>query len=276
MLSFKKTYIDSRWSTSDSVDASNFKVELPQTMLCPENTVFFISDICIPHVWTTVEPGYNDKLYITTLNVTTYTSYVLTLSSGNYIPSTFATELQNQLRTLLGTFTVTVDINNGVVVNAGTSNAAYAFKILTDDDLVSGQYWYGASYNKYDLTSANDLINNRVSSNGFIGASSSWKSGFLNLNWINNIYISSPNLGSFDTVFAGKGDNNIIKKTPITVNYGYMNVDQVTVPNDYLDCSKQCLQTLEFHLKTSKGKYVPLHGANVSFSIIFNKFSIEL
>jgi hypothetical protein len=241
-------------------------------MLCPENTVFFISDICIPHVWTTVEQGYNDKLYVTILNVTTYTSYILTLSSGNYIPSTFATELQNQLRTILGTFTVTVDINNGVVVNAGTSNAAYAFKILTDDDLVSGQYWYGASYNKYDLTSANDLINNRVSSNGFIGASSSWKSGFLNLNWINNIYISSPNLGSFDTVFAGKGDNNIIKKVPITVNYGYMNVDQVTVPNDFLDCSKQCLQTLEFHLKTSKGKYVPLHGSNVSFSVIFNRF----
>ena len=40
MLPFKKIYIDSRWSTSDSVDASNFKVELPQTMLCPENTVF--------------------------------------------------------------------------------------------------------------------------------------------------------------------------------------------------------------------------------------------
>ena len=82
MLPFKKIYIDSRWSTSDSVDASNFKVELPQTMLCPENTVFSISDICIPHVWTTVEQGYNDKLYVTILNVTTYTSYVLTLSSG--------------------------------------------------------------------------------------------------------------------------------------------------------------------------------------------------
>ena len=43
MLSFKKIYIDSRWSTSDSVDASNFKVELPQTMLCPENTVFLLA-----------------------------------------------------------------------------------------------------------------------------------------------------------------------------------------------------------------------------------------
>ena len=88
------------------------------------------------------------------------------------------------------------------------------------------------------MYSANDLINNSTPSQGFIGNSVSWKSGFLNLNWINNIYISSPNLGSFDTVFAGRGDNNIIKKTPIQVNYSYMNVDQVVVPNDYLDCSK--------------------------------------
>jgi hypothetical protein len=40
MLPFKNIYVDSRWCTSDSVDAFNFKVELPQTMLCPENTVF--------------------------------------------------------------------------------------------------------------------------------------------------------------------------------------------------------------------------------------------
>ena len=147
MLPFKKIYIDSRWSTSDSIDASNFKVELPQTMLCPDNTVFFISDICIPHTWQTIEQGYNEKLYVTTLNVTTYNSYILTLTSGNYNPTTFANELQNKLRTILGTFTVTLDTNNGVVVSAGTSNAAYAFKILTDDDSVSGKYWYGASYN---------------------------------------------------------------------------------------------------------------------------------
>jgi hypothetical protein len=97
----------------------------------------------------------------------------------------------------------------------------------------------------------------------------------LNLNWINNIYITSPNLGSFDTVFAGRRDNNIIKKTPIQANYGYMNIDQVVVPNDFLDCSKRCLQTLEFHSKTAEGEYVPPHNAHVSCSIIVNKFAVE-
>ena len=41
MLPFKKIYVDSRWCTADSVNSSNFKVELPQTMMCPENTIYF-------------------------------------------------------------------------------------------------------------------------------------------------------------------------------------------------------------------------------------------
>ena len=50
-----------------------------------------------------------------------------------------------------------------------------------------------------------------------------------------------------------------------------MVIDQLMKPNEYLDCSRQTLQMLEFHLKTSKGQYVPLHGAHCSFSIVFNK-----
>ena len=227
MLPFKKIYVDSRWCTADSVNSSNFKVELPQTMMCPENTVFFSSDICIPHTWQTIEEGYNDSLYVTTLNVSTYNSYILTLTPGNYTPATFVEQLQIQFRKITTSFTATLDSNYGVVIKANSSNAAYAFKILTDDELSRGVYWYGNSYDRHFPNSANDLINNTISSKGFIGNSTSWSSGFLNLNWINNIYITSPNLGSFDTVFAGRGDNNIIKKTPISANYGFMNVDQL-------------------------------------------------
>ena len=59
---------------------------------------------------------------------------------------------------------------------------------------------------------------------------------FLSLNWLNNIYITSPNLGSFDTIFAGTGaglGNNVIKKVPVLVNYGYMVIDQLMSSNDF-------------------------------------------
>ena len=54
------------------------------------------------------------------------------------------------------------------------------FKILTDDEMTRGVYWYGPTFYRNDLNSANELINNNVSSNGFIGNSTSWNSGFFN------------------------------------------------------------------------------------------------
>ena len=55
MLPIKKLYIDSRHETTDSVSDSEFKIDLPHVIQLPPNTVFFITDVCIPHVWKTVE-----------------------------------------------------------------------------------------------------------------------------------------------------------------------------------------------------------------------------
>ena len=69
-------------------------------------------------------------------------------------------------------------------------------------------------YDRNNLRSANDIIRNIKSDDviiGGVGSSvQSYESGFLSLNWVNNIYISSPNLGSFDTIFADDGATNII------------------------------------------------------------------
>ena len=62
MLPVKKVYIDTKYKTKDSISNSNFKYELPQTLFMPENTVFYVDDVAIPHSWTTVE-SFNDKLY---------------------------------------------------------------------------------------------------------------------------------------------------------------------------------------------------------------------
>ena len=287
-LPISKIYVDSRWCTSDSVSASNFKVQLPTTLQCPDNTVFFINDVCIPHTWKTVEENINDTLYFMTVNMSATTSAglyvgkIIKLAPGNYTPTTFATELQTRLReSVSSTFSVTVD---GTAANSGVkiqnSNTGFQWKLLTDDDLIHRRYYMNnLDYNPYKLMSANDIINNIETDNVVIGGDGSsvqfYSSGFLNLNWINNVYITSPNLGSFNTIFAGRGDNNIVKKVPVLVNYGYMIVDQVMSTNDYLDCSKQTLQTIEFHLKAAKGDYIPLHGAHVSFFIVFNRYNLN-
>ena len=45
MLPIKKIYIDSRFKTSPSESHSNFTIELPTTMLMPEDTGFYIEDV---------------------------------------------------------------------------------------------------------------------------------------------------------------------------------------------------------------------------------------
>lgn len=272
-IPFTKIYIDSRYATKDSVSSSNFKVELPITCQMPDNTVFFVTDVCIPHSWLTVEHGFNDQLYLTLLDTTTgtYNAYVLTLTANNYTVTTFIAELQRVFNLTPATFSVTADVNNGASIY--NTDSRYKFKILTDDDLLNNRYWNAPAVDPNNINSANEIINNTVSTNTLNEQKYPFKTGFLSLNWVNNIYISSPNLGSFNTIFAGKGDTNIIKKVPVTVNYGYMVIDQYMSTNDFLDCSKQTLQTLEFHLKTGKGVYLPLHGSHVSFSLVFNKYN---
>ena len=282
-IPFKKIYIDSKYATSDSISTSNFRVQLPQTCQLPDNCVFYLCDVCIPHSWKTIEEGYNDILYVMMVNPDstrpsdTLRGHIVQLASNNYTPTTFAAELQTRLRTLSATFQATIDsasANSGIIIQNTT--ASVQWKLLTDDDLINERYVIqNFNYNKGNLRSVNDMIRNIKPNNiiiGGVGSSiQSYSSDFLNLNWINNIYISSPNLGSFDTIFAGNGATNVIKKVPVTVNYGFMVIDQLMNPNEYLDCSRQTLQTLEFHLKTSRGQFVPLHGAHVSFSILFNK-----
>ena len=209
--------------------------------------------------------------------VTSFEGYIIRLTPNNYSPTTFAEELQTRLRENTGSSTFTVILNtdsSGIIIQ--NTVQTYIWKLLTDEDLINNHYpAINLNYDRFNLRSANDIIRNIQTDDVLIGSIGSpvqkYESGFLNLNWINNIYISSPNLGAFDTIFAGNGATNIIKKVPVLVNYGFQIVDQLVNPNEALDCSKQTLQTLEFHLKTSRGQYVPLHGAHVSFSIVFSK-----
>ena len=60
-LPIKKIYIDSAHKISGT--DSNFKCELKETMLMPENAVFRIVDVAIPNTFTTRMSGISDKLY---------------------------------------------------------------------------------------------------------------------------------------------------------------------------------------------------------------------
>lgn len=68
MLPIKKIYVDTRFKSADSVSDSDFYIDLPQTLLMPEKSGFYIDDVSIPMSWFPIERGRNNKLYIELLD----------------------------------------------------------------------------------------------------------------------------------------------------------------------------------------------------------------
>ena len=283
-LPVKKIYVDSRYMTNDSVSTSNFKFQLARNLYMPQNTVFYLEDVCVPHAWKTVENNFNDTIYVYTVQTNAPANHglwVLKIPTDNYIGSTLATAIQTKLRTIDSTFTATYNINNHCI-NISMTNPDLVFALPSDDELETSAYLNypirsspTTTLNQSDLNSWNDLIGNTNTPTSVYNSYTPFVSGMLDLLSIRNIFISSPNLGSFSTMGA-RGESNIVKKVPVSSDFGYLIIDSFTSPHDFLDCSRLTLGTIEFNLRDVKGKYVPLHGGHVSFSIVFSTVNTDV
>ena len=282
MLPVKKVYVESRYRTKESVDASNFKFELPFTIQCPANTVFFITDVSIPHVWNLIETDFNDKLYFTYLAIMPGSSAVwkqyygsITIPPGEYAPADLASRIQTLMNASASgnniSFTAVYNsaVNTITITCSGLSanGEVPTFKFYTDAELMEQPRFHYTNLSPTNPQTANDILNISVPTD----FTTSFSTGFVCLQPINNVFLTSPNFGSFDTI--APFSNNVVKKIPVNAPYGYMIFDQQVDPSDYLDCSEQVLKTLEFHLKDSRGRYVRLHNMNISFSIVFQSMN---
>ena len=63
MDKIRKAYDDSRFRTRDSNSDSDFKIELKEPLDLPDNTVWYVDGISIPHAWRTIE-SHNNKCCI--------------------------------------------------------------------------------------------------------------------------------------------------------------------------------------------------------------------
>ena len=206
MLPIKKMYVDSKYKTKDSVSNANFKITLPQTMYMPDNTVFYIDDVVIPHSWYTVE-YFNSKLYLSIfVSANGRDQHIIELSKQLYNGSTLAAEIASITTAIGYTTTVTYNASKQTI---SISLEDVHFKFLTDDELRE-LTWTGASYDKNYLQSANGLIKNTGSTSIIHNAGNPFVS-YIDLQPIRNVYIKSPNLGNYNTLGA-RGESDIIKK----------------------------------------------------------------
>ena len=277
-LPVKKIYIDTKFRRHDSVSTSNFKIELPSTLKFPDNTIFYVDDVCIPHVWHTVEIIVNDKLYVRTILNNVNTDYILTLTAQNYSGNQMAVEIDAKIRTLMDALGNALNPSVGYYTQTQTLSLSILnlpCKIMTDIEMrTAAPFAVNTGFHFVDtnnLDSVNDLLTNTgiIST---IGTSATPVKFNLNLQPIRNLYLRSPNISSFTTIGCN-GENSIIKKIPATSKYGDMIFNNITAANDFLDCSRQTWKTIEFHLLDVNSQYINLHGSNISFSLILDKQS---
>ena len=162
-------------------------------------------------------------------------------------------------------------------ISIATTISNRTFKILTAKDIdtsMSG-LWnpFDINTDSYDVKNPMD-INSSIfklsqGTSPYYNINTPFLSRYINLNSIRNIYITSPNLGNYNTI-GPNGERSIIKKVPVDSDFNFMIFNNVLTGLDHLDCSKQTLRQLEFKLQDVSGNVIDLHGAHVSFSIIFD------
>lgn len=283
----RKVYVDSRFRTKDSVSNSDFKVELKEAIDLPENTVCYVDDISIPHSWHTVENGRNNTLYIVTTHIETdpastwWHTLALDIAGGNYNGVTLAAAIQKELQYAEPNLYLTCVYNTARGSITIESNNVRLFNVLSDDQVMllttdPSVTWRDrignpVSVDPNNIHSLNEVL--RYTSTAFYHplstpAVSEFESEFLDLLTIHNIYMHCPNLGHFNSIGV-KGENSIIKKSPVSSSFGYQILDSVVSPHDKMDVSRQNIKALHFILKDVYGNVIDLHGSNYSFSLVF-------
>ena len=276
-LKYRKVYIDTRYKTEDSKSNSDFYFELPETLVCPQGTVFYMSSISIPHSWTTIEPGLNSRLYFFIFNKIDNSnfSFIVYLSDGNYIGTDLAAEIKTKMNAATGAvnapfsnlFNVVYDIKTNTIQILITDNNM-AFYILTPKDLndrLAGLF--DVNYEKNNTFDCNEILGNLEGNSAEYDINKPFRSNYLNMQPIRNLYLHSS-IGTYTTVAKRPNgyDNTIINHIAVNSNFNEMIFDELNTSNDWLECGGQTLKKLDFQLKTAKGEIVPLHGVNMSFA----------
>jgi hypothetical protein len=279
-LKYRKIYIDTRFKNPESNSNSDFIYELDSSITCPPGTIFYMSSISIPHSWTTIEPSLNSRLYFFTFdknNQASNHSYIVFLTDGNYIGADLATEIQTKMNNATNgeqanLFTVSYDIRRNTI-KIQINNGDIAFYILTPADLKDRLG--GLFNNNYDITNpldCNEILSNLDGHSREYSSLLNFESGYLNMQPIRNLYLHSS-IGAYTTLAKRPNgyDNTIIAHIAVNSNFNEMIFDELNTTNDWLEIGGQTLKKLDFQLKDSLGRVVPLHGVNLSFAIIITK-----
>jgi hypothetical protein len=212
-------------------------------------------------------------VYVKDVINNTYGYYIFKIEQGVYSSYTLTDQISIAFQGITqAIFTVTYfNTRNEIQITCNIANIS--FKILTPLDLATklNGAWLGAAYDVNNTYHMNEVLRNMDGVSPFYNNlnQNQYKSGYLGLHPVRNIYMVSSNLGNYNTM-GSSGERNILKNIPVIANPGELIFDKITSSSDYIDVSRQTLRALKFQLKDSFGKVINLHGANMSFSLVFD------
>jgi hypothetical protein len=178
----------------------------------------------------------------------------------------------------MGDFKCLYELNTNTLTITGNIKSGrdlrMAWELYTDNTMRTYPNWTSEAYDPNNLCSFNSNIQNIASpQQRFTNQTTkSFKCEFLDLHSIKNIYMTS-NMANYDSVNPEGYPSNIVKKIPLTADYGYLIVDSLMTLNDYLSCSNRTFSQLEFKFTNTAGNIIPIYRMHISFTIIFVKLS---
>lgn len=267
----KKIYVDSRFRNLNSPSSTDFRIQLNESIHVPDHTSVFVTDICIPHTWYTIE-YFNEKLYFRHFKPdNTFNDYIVKLPRRNYDINTLANAVALGMSQAVGNanaFTASANITTGKITVQLTL-AGHFFNIYSDRTLATkvGGTWNGSSYDASNPQTCNTVLGHDDTDETPTQKNNTWESGFVDVLSIHSIYITSPNFGNAS--LGPRGERNILKKIVTSAGFGQLITDVYINSDDMNVCSKKLFHTLEFRVTDVNGNPIVLNGGHVSFTLLF-------
>jgi len=297
MASVKKLYLDSRFAEGNG---ARFSVELAESVQCSPDCVAWITDVCFPVGWKTIDI-HNDKIFMLEQSGVGLDpqARVIQIPRKDY---TLGSDLVTQLKTALNTSgaeaatkrvagTYDVTFNQSTFSLTVTLAGGGTFTILAFDqlrDTYFSVFWrfYATQsmnalapmhesyfYERLNPKTANGVLRlSLAEGNSHFELGTTMVGGAIDLRPVHTIYLTSETFGDYKVLGPTGNLRSTIRRIAITEpSRGLQYSEHSGHSEDYIPCGGMNLKTIQFALKDSFGNTVTLNGGHCSFSILFGE-----
>lgn len=269
-LEIRRIMVDSRFRSSGK--SHNFTFDLPQTVSLPPGAVAYITDVLIPNAWYTVESGKNDRMYMEVPALaqdSQQTSIFVVIPPGSYNGDTLKTALQTALNNRLNNLSPNFGVTYIEATNILAVSCTHDFKVYSDSELKSLSTLAGFYNPNHSAVSPLDPQSINTVLNVTVNSLSLSLNCFPDIRNVHQVLINSSSFGSLKTL-GPNGSQTCVKRVPISGSFGSVSMYDSFHALDYVECGNCTLSRMHFWITDVSGRELDLHGACVSFSILFS------